>query len=448
MSRIEDLEKRLSADPNSKIFVQLAEEYRKAGQPEDAVATCRDGLEKHPNYFSARVALGRALLETDGLEEARAEFETVLQQVPDNLLALKFLGEAFHKLGQLDEALSKYQLASTLSPEDRDLAERMQQVQAAAAAVHAGPSPAADPSIPPGEQSTPPTIPPAANAASQFIARQAREMGSEQVSDDVLSMQEEFEDRPVTSIFKRTAREIQDLASIPSPAPRRASPPVEPARPTTPDQPTPPLAPPPEAPAAEDAAAAPRETAMIDLGGAQLGQLSQISKRKKALGGPDTPAEPVLPEVSTEVPAEVAADVAASEPPVITPSAEETPLGSDALGDANEEDNSEISGTPGLATTTLAELYVSQGHLDRAVNVYRELVASNSDNLEFQSRLEELELLVAASKEPERWSARSSGSSSGSGGATATAPSTDPNVRFLEDAVRELEGWLAAMGRS
>ena len=437
MSRIEDLEKRLSADPNSKIFVQLAEEYRKAGLPEDAVATCRDGLEKHPNYFSARVALGRALLETDGLEEARAEFETVLQQVPDNLLALKFLGEAFHKLGQLDEALSQYQLASTLSPEDRDLAERMQQVQAAAAAVHAGPSPATDPSTPSGEQSTPPTIPPAANAASQFIARQAREMGSEQVSDDVLSMQEEFEDRPVTSIFKRTAREIQDLASIPSPASKRASPPVEPARPTTPDRPTPPpLAPPPAAPAADDAAAAPRETAVIDLGGAQL---KKISKTEGPLGGPDTSAEPVLPEVP-EVP-----EMNAAVPPVTTPSAEETPLGSDALGDANEEDN---SGRPGLATTTLAELYVSQGHLDRAVNVYRELVASNPDNLEFQSRLEELELLVAASKEPERWSARSSGSSSGSGGATATAPSTDPNVRFLEDAVRELEGWLAAMGRS
>ena len=445
MSRIEDLEKRLSADPNSKIFVQLAEEYRKAGLPEDAVATCRDGLEKHPNYFSARVALGRALLETDGLEEARAEFETVLQQVPDNLLALKFLGETFHKLGRLDEALSQYQLASTLSPEDRDLAERMQQVQAQAAAAHAGPSPAADPSTPPGEQSTPPTIPPAANPASRFIERQAREMGSEQVSDDVLSMQEEFEDRPVTSIFKRTAREIQDLASIPSPASKRASPPVEPARPTTPDRPTPPAAPPPAAPAADDAAAAPipRETAVIDLGGAQL---KKISKTEGSLGGPDTSAEPVLPEVP-EVP-----EMNAAVPPVTTPSAEETQRSAGSLGDANEEDNSDNSDRPGLATTTLAELYVSQGHLDRAVNVYRELVASNPDNLEFPPRLEELELLVTASKEPERWSARSSGSSSGSlsgsGGAAPTAPSTDPNLRFLEDAIRELEGWLAAIGRS
>ena len=71
MSRIEDLEKRLVADPNSKIFVQLAEEYRKAGLQEDAIVTCRDGLEKHPNYFSARFALGRALLESNALERAQ-----------------------------------------------------------------------------------------------------------------------------------------------------------------------------------------------------------------------------------------------------------------------------------------------------------------------------------------------------------------------------------------
>ena len=125
---------RLAADPNSKIFVQLAEEYRKAGLQEDAIATCRDGLEKHPNYFSARVALGRALLESNTLDEAREEFEKVLQQVPDNLLALKFLGETYQGLGQLQEALSKYKLASTLSPEDTDLVDRIGRVEAAIAA--------------------------------------------------------------------------------------------------------------------------------------------------------------------------------------------------------------------------------------------------------------------------------------------------------------------------
>jgi tetratricopeptide (TPR) repeat protein len=147
MSRIEDLEQRLANDPNSKIFVQLAEEYRKAGLHEQAITTCREGLEKHPNYFSARVALGRALLEAESLEEARVEFEQVLSQVPENLLALKFLGETYHGLGQLENALLKYRLASTLSPEDADLTDRMNQIEAALVAGQMSP-----PSAPGSEQ--------------------------------------------------------------------------------------------------------------------------------------------------------------------------------------------------------------------------------------------------------------------------------------------------------
>jgi len=418
MSRIEDLEKRLSADPNSKIFVQLAEEYRKAGLPEDAIATCREGLDKHPNYFSARVALGRALLETDALDEARAEFDMVLQQVPDNLLALKFLGEALHRLGRVDEALSKYQLASTLSPEDADLADRIQKLESEAAAAHAGVSPAADPSVPPGEQSTPPTIPPA-NPAAQFIEQQAREMSSQHVSDDILSMQEEFEDRPVTSIFHRQAREIQDLGSIPPPS-KSASPPAAPAEPAEPAKPPEP------AKEGESGTQAPRETAMVDLGGAELKR--PLSPSPKA---PPSPPEEVSPPVGGGEPV-LPVD---PQPPAGTlQPAGETQSGGDALGGAEE--------TPGLATTTLAEMYVSQGHLERGVNVYRQLVASNPNKPELQSRLEELELLVTASQEPNRATVSASGFSG------PDRRSMDPNVRFLEEAIRELEGWLAAIGRS
>jgi tetratricopeptide (TPR) repeat protein len=44
-----------------------------------------------------------------------------------------------------------------------------------------------------------------------------------------------------------------------------------------------------------------------------------------------------------------------------------------------------------LATATLAELYVSQGFLDRAIDVYRELLETGPDNERFRDRLEELE---------------------------------------------------------
>jgi tetratricopeptide (TPR) repeat protein len=146
MSRIEELEKRLAADPGSRMFVQLAEEYRKAGLLDQAIDCCEKGLKKHPQYPSARVALGRALLEAGSFDRARDEFETVLKQVPDNILAHKFLGETYNRLGRLDEALKKYKVASTLAPEDAELGDRIQEVQAELAG---GPRPAPAPPAPP-----------------------------------------------------------------------------------------------------------------------------------------------------------------------------------------------------------------------------------------------------------------------------------------------------------
>ena len=59
--RIEDLRRRVQKDPASIAFAQLAEEYRRAGQYQEAVEVCRAGLAIHPGYLSARVTLGRAL---------------------------------------------------------------------------------------------------------------------------------------------------------------------------------------------------------------------------------------------------------------------------------------------------------------------------------------------------------------------------------------------------
>ena len=482
MSRIEDLEKRLVADPNSKIFVQLAEEYRKAGLQEDAIATCRDGLEKHPNYFSARVALGRALLESNALEEAREEFEKVLQQVPDNLLALKFLGATYQGLGHLQEALSKYQLASTLSPEDTDLVDRIGQVEAAIAAPAA---PAQSASRPPegdagtpsiGEQSMSPTIPPARPASSSLIERQASEIGgSDFLSEDVRSMQEEIEDQPVTSIFKRQAREIMDLGSIPQPVKKSDEPPG--AAPGAPDdvaapvspvipvsvEPTPlteltePPSAPPGAPQGSESATPPT---MVPQSAPATGE-SPPASSKPEFGIPSDdepmqsepmPLESIEPLESVEpIPLDPSLLEQVNEPvaPVqpVQPVQPVRSVGRVGFGATEgptpaepvepiepiEEDK------PGLATETLAELYASQGHLDRALGVYRQLVATQPDNVDLRGRLEELEMLVKASEEPtppER------------GGGGAARGRADSNVPALEEAVRALEGWLVAIGRS
>ena len=213
---------------------------------------------------------------------------------------------------------------------------------------------------------------------------------------------------------------------------------------------------PPATPDAGTAAPKPtaRETATIDLGGARIKKpLSKLDAPQETVSEPPTPspaqnivepAEPVVPaEPAEQAPpaAPVLPNAPAAAPGMPSPP-EKAPHGVEAGPDGvtTEEER------PGLATATLAELYVSQGHLDRAVNVYRQLVASNPNNAELQSRLDELELLATASKEAERPRAVSPRSSGLSPGLSAASPA-DPNIRFLENAIRELEGWLAAIGR-
>ena len=91
--RIEELRRRIQKDPASIAFAQLAEEHRRAGQFDDAVRVCRAGLAQHPAYLSARITLGRALLEMARYDEAASEFEYVLKAAPDNLTAVRELAD-------------------------------------------------------------------------------------------------------------------------------------------------------------------------------------------------------------------------------------------------------------------------------------------------------------------------------------------------------------------
>jgi tetratricopeptide (TPR) repeat protein len=91
-------------DPASIAFAALAEEYRRVGRFEDAVATCEAGLTRHPAYLSARVTLGRALLELSRYDEARAQLEQVLRVAPENLAAIRALAD-IHSRAVSDHAL-------------------------------------------------------------------------------------------------------------------------------------------------------------------------------------------------------------------------------------------------------------------------------------------------------------------------------------------------------
>jgi tetratricopeptide (TPR) repeat protein len=174
--RIEELRRRVQKDPASIAFAQLAEEHRRAGDHKEAIAVCRAGLAIHPGYLSARVTLGRALIEANDLITAETELKAVLRAAPDNLAAIRALAEVHHRSGHSDEALKFYKTALDLSGNDPALEHKVEKIAASkqqqheqqkAAAVAASPAAPAV-AVPPAAMATqdsavaPPSPPPAA----------------------------------------------------------------------------------------------------------------------------------------------------------------------------------------------------------------------------------------------------------------------------------------------
>jgi predicted Zn-dependent protease len=125
---IDNLRRRVERDPGSIAFAQLAEDLRRAGRFQEAVDICRAGLRVHPDYLSARVTLGRALVELDRLDEAREELERVSSQVPQNQAARRGLAEIERRRGPSDIATPS--TLSSLGPgdpgDDEDAESRLQ----------------------------------------------------------------------------------------------------------------------------------------------------------------------------------------------------------------------------------------------------------------------------------------------------------------------------------
>ena len=115
---IERLKEKVNKDPNSKLFILLAEEYKNAGMLDEAINVLTEGIEKQPGYMSARVSLGKIYLERGMLDEARVEFEKVVHTIPENLYAHKKLAEIYRDLGERDRAVEEFKEVLKLNPID------------------------------------------------------------------------------------------------------------------------------------------------------------------------------------------------------------------------------------------------------------------------------------------------------------------------------------------
>ncbi len=113
---IQHLAERYRNAPDSRIFAPLADAYRKSGLLDKAIELCEKGIEKYPEYASARVILGKCYYDKGATERSRTEFEKVVQLDPENMVALKFMGDILLAEGDRDTAVEYYKRLLAIDP--------------------------------------------------------------------------------------------------------------------------------------------------------------------------------------------------------------------------------------------------------------------------------------------------------------------------------------------
>ncbi len=144
-SEIEKLEKQYLANPDQ-YFAPFADVNRKAGNLDLALDVVRTGLQKRPNYLSAHIVLGRCLLDQKNDPEAEKVFEHVLSLDTENVIALRYLGEITERSGDTAGARRWLKRLLDADPSNDDAAEALKRLEAAApAAPPPPPAPEASP---------------------------------------------------------------------------------------------------------------------------------------------------------------------------------------------------------------------------------------------------------------------------------------------------------------
>jgi tetratricopeptide (TPR) repeat protein len=212
--RLTQLRGRWEADPASRIFLQLAEEYRHLGRIQEALAVLEAGLKEHPGYLSALVAKGRCLLELGQAEPAREVLERVVRQDATQAVANKLLVRAYVETGQAERAKERLDLYSLLhdgDPEIEELKGRIRRLEGDGKREAARPTPAP---MPPTLPTSPPS-PPAPSIVS-------RESADHPFDDDPFSLPAA---RPAAVPLARSTAGTPDeenVFELVAPAPKRA----------------------------------------------------------------------------------------------------------------------------------------------------------------------------------------------------------------------------------
>lgn len=119
-SDIKTLDARLTENPESLCFAQLADVYLKVGLIDDAVHLARRGVERHPRYLAGQRSLAMACNAKGLLEECRVALEQVTCSLPEDAVSQKMLARIYLQEGKTVEAEHCFKTVLEFSPDDTE----------------------------------------------------------------------------------------------------------------------------------------------------------------------------------------------------------------------------------------------------------------------------------------------------------------------------------------
>ncbi len=351
--RIDELKKRYDENPR-RFFASLANEYRKAGDLDQAISLCQSHLAEQPGNMNGHVVYGQALFEAGRYDEAKGTFEAALALDPENLIALRHLGDIACTNGANEQAREWYTRVLDADPRNDEIIALLASLEEQVKKDAIGAPIASLESMAPREARTeafkPPTVITPLSTAS--VAEQTPIVPIESIDTLQFPAAVPPAPQPEMGLMDLTIDFDSTPAAIDSALPPLPSAEAEPAV----------------------------ETDFLQFEEVSLGVPLEASPRASA-----------EVEVLAALSADPFSEPVAAPAPEFVPETFAPPAPADDSMDMLFGDSLPAEPAAPFVTETMAELYLQQGFTAEALDVYRQLSASSPDDARLKERVQSLE---------------------------------------------------------
>ena len=118
-------EETLARDPNSRVFAQLGELYRKVGMLDYALRVFREGVKRHPTYHLGYLGLAYCYYDLEQYQLAYATLRPLVETSRDNLRFQRLFAYCCEKLEYKDEALETWKYLLFINPKDQEASAKV-----------------------------------------------------------------------------------------------------------------------------------------------------------------------------------------------------------------------------------------------------------------------------------------------------------------------------------